>query len=362
MLRRSVVRWAAVGAVLGGQALMGRPSGARAAARNAPDGLVVTKVGDLTGPGITSRFGMEAADLGISARTPDGRLLFVFGDTFEEARVGGDGWRSPVALYARMLPGGEVAWTGAVGGRYARQLMEYRHDGPELTTVLPTDVITIGADMYLHVAVHQGFGNVRWGEIWRSGDSGATWHPTDARFPGTLHGGCFQLLTWGLGDDGYVYAYSTGFQRDKPAILHRVPKDRITDPAAYQPWGRVGGTWAWGNPPTPVLHGRIGEMCLRPIADRWVLTWFDAGQYRIDALVLDTPVSAHGIPAAHRRTLIRGGTWSSEDDTHVAQLYGGYIIPGSTLDDLHLSVSQWNTAQGWPYRAMHFRIRGDLPS
>lgn len=73
-------------------------------------------------------------------------------------------------------------------------------------------------------------------------------------------------------------------------------------------------------------------------------------------------MSAHHTPAARRRTLIRGGTWTSEDDRHVAQLYGGYIIPGSTLDDLHLSVSQWNTAEGWPYRAMHFRIRGDLLS
>ncbi|MFD7019298.1 DUF4185 domain-containing protein [Streptomyces sp. NPDC059928] len=330
----------------------------RAAARNVPDGLTVAKVGDLTGPGITSRFGMAAADLAIAARTPDGRLLFVFGDTFEEARMGGAGWRSPVALYGRMPPGGQVAWTGAVGGRYARQLMRYRHDGPELSTVLPTDVITIGADMYLHIAVHQGFGNVRWSEIWRSRDAGATWRPTGARFPGGLHGGHFQLLTWGLGGDGYVYVYSTGFQRDKPAILHRVPRARIADPAAYQPWGRAQGVGAWGNPPTPVLPGRIGEMCLRPLAGRWLLTWFDAGEYRIDALVLDTP--AHDTSAAPRTTLLRGGAWGSEDDTHVAQLYGGYVIPGSTLSDLHLSVSQWNTAAGWPYRAMHFRIRGDL--
>jgi hypothetical protein len=38
----------------------------------------------------------------------------------------------------------------------------------------------------------------------------------------------------------------------------------------------------------------------------------------------------------------------------VAQLYGGYLVPGSTLDDLHLVVSQWNTTTNWPYRAMQF--------
>jgi hypothetical protein len=42
----------------------------------------------------------------------------------------------------------------------------------------------------------------------------------------------------------------------------------------------------------------------------------------------------------------------------VAQLYGGYIIPGSTLSDLHLSISQWKTDAGWPYRVMQFRVRG----
>jgi hypothetical protein len=40
--------------------------------------------------------------------------------------------------------------------------------------------------------------------------------------------------------------------------------------------------------------------------------------------------------------------WSTQRDAqdanHVAQLYGSYVIPGSTLDDLRLSVSQWNTS------------------
>ena len=46
------------------------------------------KVRDLTGPGITTAFGMEGTDLGILARTPSGRLLAVFGDTFAGAGMG----------------------------------------------------------------------------------------------------------------------------------------------------------------------------------------------------------------------------------------------------------------------------------
>jgi hypothetical protein len=42
----------------------------------------------------------------------------------------------------------------------------------------------------------------------------------------------------------------------------------------------------------------------------------------------------------------------------VAQLYGGYVLPGSRLDvagGAGLVVSQWKTDSGWPYRAMQFR-------
>lgn len=150
--------------------------------------------------------------------------------------------------------------------------------------------------------------------------------------------------------------YSTGFQRDKPIILHRVPSGSITDLNAYDPWGYANGVWAWGNPPTPILDGSFGEMCLRPMEGKWVLTWFDAGDYRIDGIIMDYPTS--DLYTAYRQTLIWGGQWGQEDNSHVAQLYGGYIIPGSTLSNLHLSVSQWNTDVGWPYHVMQFQIQG----
>lgn len=41
----------------------------------------------------------------------------------------------------------------------------------------------------------------------------------------------------------------------------------------------------------------------------------------------------------------------------MAQLYGPSIVPGSRLDGgFHILLSQWNTATGWPYRAMQFKI------
>ncbi|MDT0382537.1 DUF4185 domain-containing protein [Streptomyces sp. DSM 42041] len=353
-LSRKAFLRATAGAALGGAAALGTAGGAQAADTRA---LQVTKIKDLTGPGLTTRFRMEATDLGIPARTPDGRTLFVFGDTFEQARVGGGWWRSPVALWSETtdLDAG-VTWSGAHGGAAAEQLWFYEHNNPVFSTVLPSDVITIGGTMYLHAMVNKGLGNVVWTEIWRSDDSGASWQHTGAKFPANHAGGLFQLLTWGRGNDGYVYVFSTGFQRDKPLILHRVREDRLTDLAAYEPWGWRDGVWAWGHAPTPVLEGRFGELCLRPLGGKWLLTWFNAGDYRIDGILMDYPTS--NLHTAHRRTLVWGGQWGQEDDAHVAQLYGGYVIPGSTLTDLHLAVSQWNTAQGWPYRVMQHRVRG----
>ncbi|AJT40734.1 DUF4185 domain-containing protein [Psychromicrobium lacuslunae] len=353
-----ISRKAFVTAAAGSLAAVGLGASAVAPAQAAGP-IVVKKVKDLTGPGLTTAYRMEATDLGIPARTPDGRTLYVFGDTFEQAHVGGGWWRSPVALWSNTtdLASG-VTWSGAVGGAAAEQLWAYEHNNAVFSTVLPSDVITIGNSMYLHVMVNKGLGNVVWTEIWRSDDSGAHWVHTGAKFASDLHGGLFQLLTWGLGNDGYVYIYSTGFQRDKPIIMHRVKSQDIANPAAYQPWGYAAGSWGWGNPPTPILNGKFGEMSLRPLGGKWILTWFcsDDDNWRIDGIIMDSPTS--NLYTAKRRTLINHADWGSEDDSHVAQLYGGYVIPGSTLDDLHLSVSQWNTSANWPYRVMQFRVKG----
>src|SRR5690606_10034919 len=99
----------------------------------------ITRLATVTGPGITTRFRMDATDLGAPAVTPDGRILVIFGDTFEEAAVGGSWWRSPVGLFAdpkRKLKHG-LKWTSAVGGETAEELVEYPHDSNPVSTILP---------------------------------------------------------------------------------------------------------------------------------------------------------------------------------------------------------------------------------
>ncbi|MDV7354563.1 DUF4185 domain-containing protein [Rhodococcus oxybenzonivorans] len=332
------------------------------------------KIKEVTGPGLTDRFGMAATDLGVMARTPSGRMLAIFGDTFRGPRVGDGDWRSPVALFSdtKKLDEG-IVWSEAAGGdpRYARQLWDYQHDNPFFSTVLPSDVVTIGDTMYLHAMVNKGLGNVVWTEIWKSTDDGHTWQHTGAKFDAGIHRGLAQLWTWDAPGDGWVYVFSTGFQRDKPLILRRVREDRITDRNAYEGWGWKDGAWRWGNEPTPVLErahsaAKFGEMCLRAIQGKWVLVTFDssdAGGYDIDVRVFSKITD--NLYEAHKSTALRGVGWGQEGDDAVAQLYGPSIVPGSKLDGgFHIFVSQWKTEgpdKGWPYRVLQFKIPVSSP-
>ncbi|MEJ7729107.1 MAG: DUF4185 domain-containing protein [Polyangiaceae bacterium] len=326
-------------------------SGGSAGAGSSPS--ATAKICDLTGPGTTSKlFGVGGTDLGIPVRQPDGTIAYIFGDTFESDGVGGPGWRAPVLLRSEPgYPAGCIQFVSAAGGAYAKQILAYEHNGQH-STWLPSDAITIGGRMYLHFMVNQTFGNVLWSEIAFSDDNGENWALSGTTWDGLDNDGLRQLWTWERGDDGYVYTLSTKFSRDRGIILHRVPEDQLLDKNAYEPWGYQDNQWGWGNPATEVLTGKFGELHLRRVESKWVLSWFNAEDYDITIKVFDGPTA--NLYAATTYKPIKGGEWGAEDDTTVAQLYGGYIHPDSTLHDLNLIVSQWNTEVGWPYRAMQF--------
>lgn len=313
------------------------------------------KICDLTGPFTTSKlFGVGGTDLGIPVRQPDGQIAYIFGDTFEGDGVGGPGWRSPVLLRsAPGQPAGCIQFTSAAGGAYAKQLLAYEHNAQH-STWLPSDAITVGGRMYLHFMVNQGLGNVIWSGIAFSDDNGESWTTSGATWDGGENAGLRQMWTWERGDDGYVYTLSTAFTRDRGIILHRVPEGALLDKSAYEPWGWANNHWAWGNPATEVLTGKFGEMSLRRVEDKWVLSWFNAEDYDITVKVLDGPTA--NMYAAKTYKPILGGEWGLESESVVAQLYGGYVHPDSTLHEMTLVVSQWNTAVGWPYRAMQFVV------
>lgn len=335
--------------------------------------LIDGKVVDITGPGRTDRFGVTATDLGASIIAPNGKLVSVFGDTFSGSRVGQGDWRSPVVLIGTGDANHEIVYETAGGPdpAYARQLWDYLHDDEAsgwrrggISTVIPSDLLRVGDSLYLHAIVNHGFGTVIWTEIWRSDDSGVSWtHKGEqAKFPADLHDGHAQCWSWDFDPhDGWVYVVATGFQRDKGIILMRVRPDQIGRRSQYSSWGFVNGRWQWGTQATPITppDEHWGELTFRRTAPgRWVLGGFLASSYALGYRVVSSPVA--NMYTTPVQTPITGSSWDAEDqaDSKVAQLYGGYLLPGSRFGvtgGVGLVVSQWRTDTGWPYRAMQFK-------
>ncbi len=119
------------------------------------------------------------------------------------------------------------------------------------------------------------------------------------------------------------------------------------------------------NDPVPLLPAgtTVGEMSLRRVENRWVFSYFESSSGTIRVKVLNHPTD--DLAAAPTTTVLRNTTWPSPRCSPpdgctagtLSQLYGGYIVPGSTLRNLHLVVSHWNTTDdsNWPYRAMQYR-------
>ncbi|WP_286275752.1 DUF4185 domain-containing protein [Mycobacterium antarcticum] len=327
---------------------------------------------DITGPGISDRWGVTATDLGASILAPNGTLVSVFGDTFSGNRVGQGAWRSPVVLIGTGDARNPITWERAGGPNpdFAEQLWHYVHDttGPRwsqggISTVLPSDLLRVDDTLYLHAMVNRGFPEVIWTEIWCSDDSGVSWRHLGerAKFPAALHGGYAQCWSWDYDpDDGWVYVVSTSFKRDKGIILRRVRTVDIGDMREYSGWGFAGGRWGWNNEPTPITPAgeTWGELSFRRLASgTWILGGFLSSKYALGYRIVAGPTA--NMYEAPIQMPVTGSKWDGEDHTssRVAQLYGGYVLPGSQLDvrgGVGLVVSQWKTDSGWPYGAMQF--------
>ena len=110
------------------------------------------KLVDITGPGITDRWGVTCTDLGASITAPNGTLVSVFGDTFSGNRVGEGDWRSPIVLIGTGDASHQIRYEYAGGAdpNYARQLWDYVHDDASrgwthggISTVIPSDLLRL---------------------------------------------------------------------------------------------------------------------------------------------------------------------------------------------------------------------------
>ena len=99
--------------------------------------------------------------------------------------------------------------------------------------------------------------------------------------------------------------------------------------------------------PTPLSGDRWGELSLRLIEGMKVLSGFNASTGNVEVRVRDdvTQVLAPETPVTVVATQFS-----------VPQNYGVYIVPGSTLDQAIILVSQFNTIANNPYSVQQFVV------
>ena len=166
---------------------------------------------------------------------------------------------------------------------------------------------------------------------------------------------------------GWVYVVANSFTRRDPVVLYRATPQTFTDRSRWQGWAS-GPRGGWNKPPTPLWPDQVGEMCIRQIDGKAVLSYFNASTGNMEVRVADDPTSLGTAPMT---TVVQHDEWPDPAeslpppyDNRLAQPYGGYISPGSTLDELRIFVSQWNNIDPRaraPYRVIQFAVNPFKP-
>ncbi|WP_110810207.1 DUF4185 domain-containing protein [Mycolicibacterium phlei] len=360
-----VLCWSAVSAV------------AHAQPEPAPDSVLpplapgqVLRIGVTAGTGTQTRdYGIGGTDLCEFMEFPSG-ILQVCGDSFAGEGVGYGGGYSPIALHVEPAsindPGG-LRYDGVMGTR-ERLLADPTPPG---MSQLPAGVVQINRQNWMLVTTVRDL-RPQTSKLVKAEPAQANWQtvPGTERDAAYAEGrqsqisGYYDPIPRPDSERGWVYIVADNFDRSQPLVLYRVRPQDFTDRAAWEGWSAVEG---WGHPPTPLWPEQIGEMSIRQIDGKTVLSYFNATTGNMEIRVADDPTQLGAAPVT---TVVVASDWPDPvdhlgppDNNRLAQPYGGYISPGSTLDEVRVFVSQWNTGPrgGWPYRVIQFAVNPYKP-
>lgn len=330
----------------------------------------VIRIGPAAGTGTpTKDYGIGATDLCEFMEFPSG-ILQVCGDSFAGQGVGFGGWWSPIALHVETDsiddPTG-VRYDGVTG--VGEPLLADR-SAPG-TSQLPAGIVSINRENYMLVTTTRDLVPAT-SRLVKALPSRGSWPtvPGSQRDVGWAEGrqsqisGYYDPIPKPDSERGWVYVVANDFDRSQPVELYRSRPQDFTDRGAWQAWsGLPGADGGWGKRPTPLWPDAVGEMSVRQIDGRTVLSYFNASTGNMEIRVADDPT---GLGAAPVTTVVRAASWPDRpeelpppSDNRLAQPYGGYISPGSTEDEVRVFVSQWNTqpeADNAPYRVIQFAV------
>ncbi|HUO36816.1 MAG TPA: DUF4185 domain-containing protein, partial [Mycobacterium sp.] len=332
-------------------------------------------IGPEAGTGTATRdYGIGATDLCEFMEFPSG-VLQVCGDSFAGQGVGFGGYYAPIALRVETDtvddPEG-VQYDRVIG--IDKPLLA--DPTPPGDSQLPAGVVQINRDNYLLIATVRNL-VPQTSRLVKANPAKGGWATAagSVRVGSYLGGGQSQVsgyydpIPTAESRTGWVYIVADSFDRSQPVTLYRARPETFTNRSSWQGWsGLSGSAGGWSKPATPLWGERVGEMSIKQIDGKTVLSYFNASTGNMEVRVANDPT---GLGTAPVTTVVYATDWPDPaeslpppDDNRLAQPYGGYISPGSTLDELRIFVSQWNNIQPRaraPYRVIQFAVNPFKP-
>ncbi len=330
----------------------------------------VMRLGPTAGTGTPTRdYGIGATDLCEFMEFPS-RVLQVCGDSFAGQGVGFGGWYSPIALHVETDSVDDVGGVRYVGVTGTDKPL-LADPTPEGTSQLPAGVVEINRENYMLVTVTHQLVPLA-SRLVKADPARGEWPtvPGSQRLADYADGrqsqisGYYDPIPTPESARGWVYIVANNFDRSGPVVLYRATPQTFTDRDAWQGWSADRG---WGHSPTPLWADQIGELSIRQIDGMTVLSYFNATTGNMEVRVARDPT---GLGTAPMTTVVFAADWPDPVDhlpppevNRLAQPYGGYISPGSTIDEVRVFVSQWNTGPRaqLPYRVIQFAVNPFKP-
>ena len=335
----------------------------------------VVRIGPVAGTGTpTGDYGIGATDLCEFMEFPSG-ILQVCGDSFAGQGVGFGGWYAPIALHVETdtINDPDGVRYDRVMGIGTPLLADPRPPG---MSQLPAGVVQINRENYLLVTTVRDLvpQNSR---LVKADPAQPGWQTVpgsvrDAAYQGGRQSqisGYYDPVPTAESPTGWVYIVANNFDRTQPVTLYRAQPETFTDRSSWQGWsGLPGPDGGWNKPPTPLWGDKVGEMSIKQIDGKVVLSYLNLTTGDMEVRVADHPT---GLGTAPVTSVVKPVPWPDPpetlpppDDNRLSQAYGGYISPGSTLDELRIFVSQWNNIDPRsraPYRVIQFAVNPFKP-
>jgi hypothetical protein len=295
--------------------------------------------------------GIGATDLGEVVQLPDGRYVAIFGDSFTgDKAYAGMHYPSvavPVTFDEQGRPtfGTPMNLPKELGGALFPPPKQAQG-----TNTLPAGSIQMrDGTTYMMVAGTRDLKPS--GGSWMvevDNNPAAGWAAIDGTYRAPQLGTPSQISGYEAAD-GNVYIAADSFDRSQGVSMYRVDADNVTNRSSWQPW--TGNDW--GTPgqraiPLSGFDSQYGELSMREVGGQVVLSGFNSsnGPGAVEVRVAADPTSLFD---ANTAPTVLAQQTGRHAPLFMPQNYGGYILPGSTLENLRVFASQWNTTTNIPY-------------